>query len=343
MLASFAEFLDAAGGPTSSVTWTQGAEGEGEDGIVLWKRGRSRPIAFQVELKQSSGDARKPSRWHAPADAGGTSILLAPYLSPSERARLKDMGWSYWDATGNASLRVDSPMVLIEREGAQRDPAPSENSDPQRLRSLKGAAAGRVVVQLLSEGGAESVRALAVSSSVGVGTAARVLGLLREERQVAENGGAFRVGDRKRLARRWAADYSFIRTSTARRFSSLLGRELALERVAGNPRDVRVTGVAAASRLLSARSATTVLPGAELWLLSSQPSIVARELELVTDSRGDVLLGAGKLDRDALIADDGLPLATPWRVVGDLLSSAGRTVAVGEQLMAILKEGGFDG
>lgn len=68
-------------------------------------------------------------------------LLLAPFLSPRARELLTEGGMSFVDGTGNLRVVVSSPAIFLEGNGADRDP----DRQSRALRSLKGAAAGRVV------------------------------------------------------------------------------------------------------------------------------------------------------------------------------------------------------
>ena len=96
-----------------------------------------------------------------------------------------------------------------------------------RLESLKGRGAARVVEYLLTNGSTTGPRDLVRNmhdpdhddpDSVGVATASRVITLLREENLFEPTGGgAIIVKDRTALARRLVEDYSFVRSNRARR------------------------------------------------------------------------------------------------------------------------------
>jgi hypothetical protein len=75
------------------------------------------------------------------AEGGAGTLLVARYLSPRSRELLADAGASYADATGNLRLSLGDPAVFLEGRGDDRDPGGAARA----LKSLKGAAAGRVV------------------------------------------------------------------------------------------------------------------------------------------------------------------------------------------------------
>src|SRR5690606_15644047 len=98
-------------------------------------------------------------------------LLVAPFLSSRARELLAEAGASYFDATGNLRIVVRDPSVFLEARGADRDPDRTLRS----LRSLKGAAAGRVVRALCDFMPPYGVRALSETSSTPLGTVSRVV------------------------------------------------------------------------------------------------------------------------------------------------------------------------
>src|SRR5690606_41852917 len=69
------------------------------------------------------------------------------------------------DLTGNLRIVASNPAIFLEARGADRDP----DREPRALRSLKGAAAGRVVRALCDFMPPYGVRALAEISSTPLG------------------------------------------------------------------------------------------------------------------------------------------------------------------------------
>ena len=275
---------------------------------------------------------------------GDIPIVVARYLSPTIRQRLADRGWSYWDSTGNASITCNDPFLMVHKDGAKRDPDPRRSSEPRVLQSLAGAASASVIVRLLTVGRADTLRTLATESGVGLGTASRVFGLLRNEGLVEAAGNpAVRVPDRTALARRWATDYSFFSANRASRFRSPLGRDGALAAFARTlpTESWGTTGLTAASNFFTARATPDALPASDLWIYAVNPVAAERAAMLSPDPAGDIAVGYGSFlesnPRTVLVGRESEPRVLPWRTVGDLLSAKGRHAAVGEELAAQLE------
>jgi hypothetical protein len=325
----------------SQLSTSAGLNGAGASNQVLWTFG-SKTVLFLVDYKlPPAGSA--PSSGTDSTPPGAVPVILSRYLSSTLRHRLREQGWSYWDSTGNASLRCDNPFVMISTDGARRDPEPRRADLPRTLQSLAGAASARVIVLLLTDAQSPSVRMLAKNSGVGLGTASRVMGLLKSEGLVESSAdSAIRVPDRTALARRWSADYDFFAANRATRYSSPLGRDGAIAAFARELPDESwgITGLRAASAYFSARGLPNSLPASDLWLYAIDPTAAERAARLRVDPAGDIAVGSGPFlaanPRVVLVGRPPERPVLPWRTVGDLLSAQGRHAAVGEELAAHL-------
>lgn len=90
-------------------------------------------VAAQLELARRA--------W--PGDPA--AVVVSDWVSPRTRRALDELGIGYLDLTGNASLRLAEPIVVIHTEGAARDPRPT----PRHRRGLSGARAGLLVRELV--------------------------------------------------------------------------------------------------------------------------------------------------------------------------------------------------
>lgn len=305
-------------------------------------------LTLTVDLRRSSMTERDDARRLPEPQPGDHPVLVAPFLSSAVRDELRRSGWSYSDATGNLLIQSTEPFVWIDRLGANRNPAPDQLQGPQRLRSLKGRAASEVIVKLLADGEATSVRELARQTAVGVATVSRVIEFLRDDGLVGgERSGRIRVSDKRRLALRWAEDYSFTGTFKALRYYSVLGDDLALQRLRSSAlREYAITGVRAANDFMGEQNRVGLLPGADLWVYVANLEQASAVLDLVPDPRGTILVGQAAFLTSTeryRSGASGLQLAQTWRVVGDLLSTAGRTAAVGDDLLRTLLHSGSSG
>jgi hypothetical protein len=201
-------------------------------------------------------------------------LIVAPFISPRSREMLIEAGASYADATGNLRIIAREPAIFLEARGLDRDPG----TRPRSLKSLKGAAAGRVVRALCDFLPPYGVRTLAEISATPLGTVARVVAFLEEEALLARD-------ERKRitsvdwaaLIARWAQDYN-VRTSNRLRsyieprgLSALTPKLANLERYA-------LTGSLAAK--------TSIAPTRLAMLYVDDADEAARTLELTPAEEG---------------------------------------------------------
>lgn len=302
------------------------------DAVIRWEVGTA-SIRLGVEVRLG------PIRSNVPdlnsEDSTIVPVLVAPFLSRAARQELEGRNWSYWDTTGNLLVRSEVPVVAIRLEGSTKDPDP-EPSPLAKLKTLKGRAASEVLVGLLANGGnAGSLRDFAREHDLPVATVSRVVALLREENLIAPTGGGpIVLTDRLQVARRWADDYSFVKSFRARRYRSLNGPRFGLSRIVSSGVEYAITGVSAAQNWLEGTDTPTAFPATDTWVYVSDLSTVERGADLAPDPRGGqfVLAECDFLGRERPRTSGEYKYVTPWRIVGDLLSTGGRAASVGERL-----------
>jgi hypothetical protein len=300
------------------------------DLLLRWHIGGA-TVDFAVDVKVSPLTATAPRAAREPR--GGTlPIVLSPFVPPGVRRQLERDGMSYWDPTGNLLLQSSDPFIWVRREGASKNP--NSVAAGAGLRSLKGRSASEVIVHLLANGRAGTVRDLARESGVSLGTASRVVSLLRDEDLLKSTGdGPLVVRDPLRLAQRWTEEYSFAKTYRAKRYFSILGSDVALARLRASDSTYALTGLAAQSLWYESQSRVTPLPSSELWLYTDDVERVERIADLVPDDENGTILVAQtnflQSGRENYQSVGNIRSARPWRVVGDLMSLSGRYAAAG--------------
>lgn len=300
--------------------------------VVLWTvAGRT----FSLMLDPSVSPIEQADGFGGLPGSKGIPVVISPYVSRSARVQLERRGFSYWDPTGNLLLQSRDPFMWIERTGASKNPSPEAKSTA--LQSLKGRAASEVIVQLLSNGRAGTARDLAREVGVGLGTASRVVSLLRSEDFFEPTGGGpLIINDPIRLARRWAEDYNFQRTYRAKRYFSILGTDRALARIRQSGAKYALTGLAGLTLDYRERSGTSPLPANDLWLYTDNLAEVEKAADLVPDNaNGNILVAETDFfspGREGYRPINDTAAAWPWRIVGDLLSASGRYAAAGLDL-----------
>ncbi|WP_189257979.1 type IV toxin-antitoxin system AbiEi family antitoxin [Lentzea flava] len=268
---------------------------------------------------------------------GGT-VLAVPFVSPTTRAQLEQHGMGWFDLTGNLRLRLDRPAVFLDRKGAER----SGFRDPsdRLLKTLRGPAAAKVVLELAETELPVGVRELAERAHVGAATSARVLELLDREAVVvrSEDGAATSV--RKRLlVERWVQDYRVMESNEVISTLDPRGLSHALKALSSLGTGVVVTGSAAARAYLPDH-VTPVSPMVSVSLYAEDPIGLMKQIGLKKADRGANVLVMRPFD-DVVHAKarlvDGINYASPAQVVADLLTGPGRSTEEAEQLMAALE------
>ncbi len=267
--------------------------------------------------------------------AGQGLLFAAPFLSSRTREVLARENASYVDATGNLRVVVSEPAIFLEASGSDRDP----ERKPRELRSLKGAAAGRVVRALCDFAPPYGVRTLAEISKTPLGTVSRVVSLLEEEALLVRNEKKLVISvDWPVLIARWATDYSVTRSNILRSYLEPRGLSALIPKVAKLGR-YAVTGSLVGPGIAPARlamiyvddaqataKALDLVPtesGANVWLLEPYDPVVfdrMQELPLASGTQSIIVRAAA-----------------PSQVAADLMTSPGRAPQEADALLEKMK------
>lgn len=247
-------------------------------------------------------------------------MVVARYLAPRTRERLRELGLSYIDTTGNIEVAVDSPALFVRDVGAQRDPW----RGPGRPRgSFRGAVPGRVVRALADFAPPMTVLELVERAGTSVGATYRMVELLGREAYIErEHRGPITAVDWRRMIERWSQDYGFASSNPAVSFLEPRGLSELLDRLRAKP-DLRyaLTGSIAASFL------SRYAPARLGMVYVDDLETAADALKLRPVETGANVLLATPLDDFVYERSqdiDGLRVAAPSQVVVDLLTSPGR-------------------
>ena len=253
-------------------------------------------------------------------------MVVAPYLSKSVRAVLKELGVSYADVTGNIRVVLDEPGLFVVASGAQSNPQP----DKRRL-SLRGVKAGQVVQALAASIPPLGVRELAQRAGADPGYISRLLTLLDGEALVDRTSrGRVDQVDWRGLLARWATDAPLSSRAEESTWIAPRGLKSVFERLKSAPLRYLVTGSAATApvaqvaptRLISVYVDDPVAAGEMLGLRRAD----AGANVVLLEPRDDVIF-------EVAVDFDGLRQA-PWTVVAaDLMTGPGRSPAEAEALL----------
>lgn len=271
-------------------------------------------------------DMTREARAHTPL------VVVARYLSEATRERLQEADVGYVDLTGNIRIALSRPGLFIEALGGTVDP----DREERPARSLRGAKAGRVVRALVDRRIAPGVRELAALTRIDAGYVSRVLALLDTEALITRVGrGKIESVDWPALLRRWARDAPLESRGTTHTFLEPRGLPALLGKLAKSDERYAVTGSLAATLvapLAAPRLATVWLRDAveAAARLGLRPAEAGANVLVVEPSDGAAFDGAAQRD--------GVWYAALSQVAADLLTSAGRGPAEGEELITWMRE-----
>jgi hypothetical protein len=308
--------LDPGSGDADGLLTVRGADGrQGKLRVVSRKRVSPKDVSYLVSQAE---DAER-------------LLVAAPFLSPRARELLAEANASYIDATGNLRIVVRDPAVFLESRGADRDP----DRKPRALRSLKGAAAGRVVRALCDFMPPYGVRMLAEASSTPLGTVSRVVSLLEEEALLTRDEKKVITSvDWSALIARWVRDYSVTESNGVRSYleprglaalgpkMAKLGRYAVTGSLAGPgiaPARLAMIYVDDVERAAEALELVPTETGANVWLLEPYDSVVFERTKSVPFAPAPEKLT--------------VTAAAPSQVAADLMTSPGRGPQEAEALL----------
>ncbi len=139
-------------------------------------------------------------------------LVVAPFLSRQAREALRAEDLCYLDLTGNALIRLKSPAVYIETEGAKKSPT-RRPLGTQRA-GLRGGHAARVIRTLVDVRPPYSVTELAQSTAIDAGNVSRILAALHDFGVIYRgHRGQVAEVDIKGTLDLWAENYSLMKTN----------------------------------------------------------------------------------------------------------------------------------
>lgn len=297
------------------------------DAIITLRSPDGGQARFVVEVKQRIDPVAVPRLAARLTNRDAVPVVVAPFLSPRTRELLKKVGVRYIDLTGNVWLTVDRPALFVESSGAERDPRREERP----ARSLKGAKAGRIIRALCDYQPPVGVRKLAERADADAGYVSRILVLLEREALIdREPRGPVVGADWQGLIRRWAADYSVLKSNRPRSYLDPRGLNAFVERLRERSFGYAVTGSLGASRL------APVAPAALAMCYVDDPERASEQLDLLpTDAGANVMLiePFDEVVYERTWGREGLTFAAPSQVAVDLLTSPGRGPSEAEALL----------
>ncbi len=258
---------------------------------------------------------------------GVTPLLITRFASSTAQQRLREAGVSYLDLTGNIRIALERPALLIQTEGADRDPMPTKRG----IKSLKGAKGGRLVRGLCDWRPPVGVRELARRAEANPGYVTRVLQLLRDEDIITKDADGTVIDVNWRdLLQRWAQDYQVAKANRAVPYLAARGLDWFKSRLASYRGRWALTGS------LAVPSDASTVPGR---LASCYVDVAERagdELDLRPAATGANVLLLEPFDEfiwERTRDESGLKTVAMSQCAVDLITGTGREPSEAEGLM----------
>lgn len=311
------------------------AEGEGTYGHLLVdvKSGGLTPRVVEQTLLPKLSLLRQLS-------GHSTLLVLAPWLSRQTQKVLRDNEISYLDLTGNVSLRVRRPLIVVHTEGALR--APQAMAKEQSRTTLAGPKAGRLVRLLTDVRPPYRAGELAQASGLSIGYVSKLLDTLEDQLLIRRDGRIISSVDWPNLLRARATRESLLHKDSYTGWLAPNGVPALLGGIRRLP-----SSTLARVAITGTHAAHTVAPlaaGGQL-MLHVDPRLDADEFAedlglLQVDENADVLLLRAR-DRSVLEHSqtvDGIPHVALSQLALDCLSGPGRLPAEGEAVIQYMRD-----
>lgn len=307
----------------------------GDEPVLDLRASDGRSTSLRVVVRAQVQPRDVPNLLRQARDREGQLLLVARYFSPRARALIGEGGASFADATGNLRIVASDPAIFLDGHGTDRDP----DRQPRSLRSLKGAAAGRVIRALCDFKPPYGVRELALVSTTPLGTVARVVALLEQEALLTRDAHKRILAvDWAALIARWANDYSITGSNVL--WSCLEPRGLsALGAKLGRLERYAVTGSLAGPSIAPARLAAIYVDDAKAAarILELAPAEAGANVWLLEPFDPVVFERTATRPLKSSVGAAPAVVASPSQVAVDLLTSPGRGPQEGEALIDQLK------
>lgn len=302
-----------------------------DEATVAAPDGRAARLVIQAKRQVTPRDAYELARRREADARDDPWVVVAPFLSPATRQKLRDAKIGYVDHTGNAYLELSTPGLFVLTQGADVNPVPQR----QPSRSLRGSKAAQLVRALVGCKAVPGVRELAEQLGTDPGYVSRLLALLDREALIErdERGRVTRV-DWPNLLRRWAQDSPLDNREEVGPYLEPRGLD-ALSKKLREAEGYALSGSIVASRfapIAPPRLALVYADGARLTpeAMGLRPAPSGANV-LWIESKDQKLIAEATVH-------EGLRLVPLSQAVVDLWGSPGRGPAEAEALLAWMKE-----
>jgi hypothetical protein len=223
------------------------------------------------------------------------------------------------------------PAIFLERQGATKDPWPSDET----LQSLRGRGAGRAVRALIDFRPPFGIRDLAQRADVPIGSLSRVVDLLDRDGLVTRAPrGPITDVDWAGVIRRWSLDYDVRRSNQVATFLDARGLPDVATKLSAARWLYATTGSFAAQQFAPIAPARTVM------IYVNDTARIAQRLKLQPADTGANVWLAEPYDPvvyERTTVRDELRVVAVTQLAVDLLTGPGREPSEGEELLDWMK------
>lgn len=262
-------------------------------------------------------------------DSGFNKLVAARYIPENVQQELKDRGVSFADATGNVSIQLQTPLIVINSRGATTDPWKGPGRPTQ---SLKGVSAGQIVRTLCDYSSPIKIQKLIIESGASRGSAYRMVDFLTENKFITrQEGSQVSVNDWKRLLLAWSQEVNVLDSGVTKSYINQRGlKELQSKLAKIDSRKYVLTGSLAAEKYYAYADPFTAM------IYTTNIDELAYELGLLETSKGaNVILSSPNtpvvFDRTSIYK--AMNIAAPSQIVVDLFWGPGRNPEEGKALL----------
>ncbi|MGW2355166.1 helix-turn-helix domain-containing protein [Actinacidiphila glaucinigra] len=262
-------------------------------------------------------------------------MIMTPWLSRKTQEMLREHGISYLDLTGNVSLRISRPAIVIYTEGATR--APRAQTSDRGGTTLAGPKAGRLVRLLADVMPPFRAGELAEASGLSFPYVSRLLVALEDQLLIRRDGRVIYQVDWMNLLRARASQSDLLRDHSYQGMLAPNGIPSVMNGISSLPPHgvdgVAVTGSWAAHRVAPLTAGGQLMLYMAEWLTADE---VADDLGLLpVEENADVVLLPAR-DRGVFAGSTlfhGVRHVALSQLALDCLAGPGRMPAEGEAVL----------
>ncbi|MFC9608015.1 helix-turn-helix domain-containing protein [Streptomyces niveus] len=265
-------------------------------------------------------------------------MVFAPWISRRTQEELARHNIHYLDLTGNVSLRVSRPAIVIHTQGATKSPVGHYVPGSKPL--LMGPRAGRLVRLLADVAPPYRATDLARYAGLSVSYVSRLLDVLEDQLLIARDGKTVAGVDWKQLLVTRASHLDLMRLEPTG-FLAPNGIQPVVDALAEHATSMRTDSVLVTGSY-AARSLAPIAVGGQLMLycLSGQHQQLARRLGLIPVPEAADVLMLNPVDSSVLQRPhsyDRFWQVGPSQLVLDCLSGPGRMPAEAEKVLEYME------